>query len=489
MKGSKIKLTTIILAIILIIMVGFLGIYTQVQNRMENQVKSYTLSQNLKGARVVELKVSDEQKEIVKNSEGNEVSDASSLTDDEISQKGYTKESVPENPDEVKTKENYIKSKEITEDRLKELGEDEYYVRLNEETGSLYVELSEDTGTDDVVTNLSSTSKFTVTSELTGEELMNNDDIQEVSVLTGSPSNSPTAGTAVYLSIQFNKEGTKKLEEISTKYRDATKDTESSSDSETSEGNTTETTTVDESGEQSETAGNVILKIDDEQLMTTTFDQVIRNGLLQLVFGQASTDNDVIQGNIEKAQATATLLRNKVMPIKYTVEENKFIQSELTKENLQQLAIVVGAVIGVILLAIVIKFKLKGLLIAISNVGLIALLLLLVRYANVMISFEGLVALVVVAALNIAFTVKMLCLKEKLSAKEAIKETYKKFFIITLPVIIMSIVFIFIKWVPVASFGAVMFWGFILIAIYNLIFTTPLLILSEGKSGGVNNEK
>ena len=39
-KMKKVKILTIILAIILISAIAFLGVYSQVQNRMENKVKS-----------------------------------------------------------------------------------------------------------------------------------------------------------------------------------------------------------------------------------------------------------------------------------------------------------------------------------------------------------------------------------------------------------------------------------------------------------------
>ena len=59
--------------------------------------------------------------------------------------------------------------------------------------------------------------------------------------------------------------------------------------------------------------------------------------------------------------------------------------------------------------------------------------------------------------------------------KNAIKETYKEFFIKMMPIFITVIVFCFIKWIPISSFGTVMLWGIILIAIYNFIITSTLL--------------
>ena len=53
----KVKITTIILAIILITLVAFGGVYIKTQNRMENKVKNYELGRELSGSRVVSLKI------------------------------------------------------------------------------------------------------------------------------------------------------------------------------------------------------------------------------------------------------------------------------------------------------------------------------------------------------------------------------------------------------------------------------------------------
>ena len=98
MKGNKLKIITIILAIVLICLVSFIGVYVQVQNRMENKVKDYSLGMNLKGVRAITLKVSEETESIVKDSDGNIVKDA---TDEEIETNGYTKEDKPVNDESI----------------------------------------------------------------------------------------------------------------------------------------------------------------------------------------------------------------------------------------------------------------------------------------------------------------------------------------------------------------------------------------------------
>ena len=67
---KKIQLVIKILAVALVVAIAFVGIYVQKQNRMENVVKDYTLGMDLEGARVIELKVSDEKKEITRDKDG-----------------------------------------------------------------------------------------------------------------------------------------------------------------------------------------------------------------------------------------------------------------------------------------------------------------------------------------------------------------------------------------------------------------------------------
>ena len=54
---KKVKITTIILAIILVTLVSFGGVYIQTQNRMENKLKAYTYGRELKGERQQKHKI------------------------------------------------------------------------------------------------------------------------------------------------------------------------------------------------------------------------------------------------------------------------------------------------------------------------------------------------------------------------------------------------------------------------------------------------
>ena len=499
---KKIKILTIILLIILVTMVAFGGIYTQVQNRMENQVRDYSYAMDLAGSRVVRLIVSDGSETVVKDSEGNVVEDSENLTDDEITANGYTKEETPYNSDDVKTVDNYRKSKEIIEKRFNELGISNYITRLDEETGDIIVEITENDDTDSIVSNLATTGKFEIVDSQTQEVLMDNSDIKLANVMYGADSSSATSsGTMVYLNIEFTKEGKSKLEEISTNYTATTEDTNTTSEdtnttdenAATDETNTTNETssedaTSDDTSSDDTTEKTITMKIDGEEIMTTSFDEPIRTGRLQLSIGYSTTDADTLNGYINQASNMAVVLDTGNMPVRYEVDTNEFIESDITQNQLQIASYIMLGIVGLALIVLIIRYRTLGLLSAFSYVGLMSILLIIIRYANVVLSMEGIFGIAIVLILNYIFVNKFLNKlkdnRKELSKEEVIKankETYKEFLIRIIPVIIMVIAFSFVQWTPISSFGMVMIWGIALIAAYNVIFTNNLLKLKAKK--------
>ena len=238
---KKVKIITMIVLIILITMVSFFGVYTQVQNRMENQVRDYALDMDLDGARYVRLSVNKESTDVIKDADGNEVETDEEMTDEQLAENGYTKESVPNNSEDVLTVENYEKSKEIIAERLESQGVGEYEISLDNETGDILVQIPENESTDSFVSNMNTIGKFEIIDAETKEVLMDNNDIKLVNVMYGSASSTST-GTTVYLDIEFNKEGSKKLENISNTYVESTDTTNTTSeDTNTTTENTTNT--------------------------------------------------------------------------------------------------------------------------------------------------------------------------------------------------------------------------------------------------------
>ena len=485
---KKIKILTIILGIVLITMVAFFGVYVQKQNRMEDKVKDYSYAMDLKGGRNIRLTVDDTTNTVIKDANGNEVTDADSLTDEELTEKGYIKEETKTNPDDVLNEENYLKSKKIIEKRLNKLGVDNYIVSVDKTSGDILIEIPENDSTDNVVSNIATTGKFEIIDSTTKEVLMDNNDIKSSKVMYGAASATAT-GTSVYLDIEFNKEGTNKLKDISTTYVETNT---------TSDTNTTNNTTTDEttsSQEKTEETKQITMKIDDEEIMTTSFDETIETGRLSLSVGTASTDAETLQGYINQASSMAIVLDNGNMPIKYTVSENKYVLSDITQNELDIIFYVMLAIAVLALIVLIIRYKTRGLLNAFSYIGLAALFLLLLRYTNVVISIESIFGVAVVLILNYIFVNKLLSKMkseekvDKVAISIAIKETYKEFFIKIIPIIIAVITFCFIRWEPISSFGMVMFWGILLISLYNISITNLLVRIKESKGGKNKNGK
>lgn len=481
---KKIKLLTIILAIVLVTMVAFFGVYVPVQNRMENQVKDYDYAMDLEGGRNIRLAVDNTVDTVIKDAEGNEVTDADELSDEELAAQGYTKEENAANSEDVLNEENYKKSKEIIEKRLNALGVDNYVTKLDEASGDILVEIPENDITDSIISNIGTTGKFEIVDSDTEEVLMDNSDIKRARVMYGSNSTSASSGTSVYLDIEFNKEGTNKLKDISSTYVES-----SNTANETNTTNATDNTTTDESSSTETTTKEVTMKIDDEEIMTTSFDETIETGRLQLSIGSATTDTSTLQDYISQATSIAVVLDNGNIPVKYTVEENQYILSDITQDELNIVLYVMVGLVAIALIVLIVRYRTEGLVNAFAYVGLVALFVLLLRYANVIISIESIFGIVVVLVLNYIFENKLL---SKIKKEEnvdktvvniAFKETYKEFFIKIIPICIAVITFCFIQWEPISSFGMVMFWGILLIALYNFAITYPLVRVKESKGG------
>ena len=454
MKTVKILTTTLL--VILISMISFVGIYQKNKNKMENKVKDYSYSMSLNGARTIKLKVNTES------------------TDD-----------VPNNSEEVLTAENYKKSKEVIEKRLNKMNVEEYTTSVNETTGEITIQIPEQNSqTDTIIGNLNTVGKFEILDSETKEVLLNNDDIKSSEVLY----NTTNSGTSVYLQIEFNKDGKSKLKEISETYVSVNNTTNNTTENNVAENTTSETeneatnTTTEGSSDTATTEKKITMKIDDQEIMSTSFDEPITTGKIQLSVGSATTDRTTLQNYVDQAQSVATTLDTGKLPVKYDLEKNQYILPKLTTQDLikVEIAIAIIAVVGIIIL--IVKHKLNGLLAGIAYVGLSAVYMLVVRYTNVTISIESIAGIIIVLILNYIFTTMFLNKIEELNKekaenvmKKATGATYKKFYLRIIPICIMAIAFSFIKWVTISSFGMITFWGIVIIAIYNAIITRYLL--------------
>lgn len=445
------KRSLIILIIVLISIISFIGIYVQDKNTVSNIVKEYQLGMDLEGSRKVQLVVDTTEQTINYDKDGNKIENAETGT--EIA----STEKILVNSSEVLTVDNYKLTKKILQNRLNVMGVADYQIRLNESNGDIILNIPEDQNTDTIVAQLQYQGKFEIIDKDSKEILMTNDDLKSVKAGYGTTS---YGTTAIFVNIEFNKEGTEKFKNISNTY--------------------TEIATTDETtGEEKTSAKEISINVDGETLLSTHFDEEVTNGILQLSVG-ASTSEEELQESLITANNLAALLDSKMMPIVYQVAQNKYVASEITADNIElfvSLSIVV-ATVGMVYL--IIKYKEKGIFASISLIGFVAVLLLVLRYTNVMITIDGIVAIVLSTFLNYLLLIKILSyMNKKENANEAFNTAVVRFLFNIIPVAIIAIVFTFNSWLPVFSFGMVMFWGILVNLAYNYVITRTILIDSK----------
>ncbi len=457
MQSKKLRNVLISFIVLLICLVSFIGIYVQDKNEMVNVIPDYILGVNLKGGRVLELKVSDEKNTVVKDKDGNVVKDTKNaeeneMTDDELKEKEYTKTDEPVNADDKLTNENYEKSKQIIEKRLKFLEVTDYMVNKKQD-GNMLIQLEENNKTDSNIQVIYNTGKFEIKDDEDETVLITNNDIKSSKVVY---SNGTVNGTAVGIQIEFTKDGAKKLEEMTKKYVKTT-----------AEDGTT-------------TTKKVRLEVDDQELTTMSFDETNTNGILQLSVGSATTDSTKLNKYVTQAKNLSAVLAFGNLPLTYEPENNEYIASDITLEKVERATYVLVAIVMLALIVLMVKCKEKGILGAISLLGLIASILLLIRYTNVIITIEGIIAVIAMAIINYVyiFNVAQKEYKDKETFKKYNKKEFSRLINILIVIGIIGVTFSFASWEPIISLGMVLFWGIIVTIIYNLIFTRTLLINS-----------
>ena len=419
------KRTLIILIIILLSIISFIGIYVQNKNTVSNAVKEYQLGMDLEGSRKVQLSVDTSEETINYDKDGNKIENTETGTEVASTEK------IPVNDTSVLTAENYKLTKKILQDRLKVMGVTNYQIRVNESNGDITINIPEDENTDIIVAQLQYQGKFEIVDKDTNE-----------------------------VNIEFNKEGTQKFKDITNTYKEIA-------------------TTDAETGEETKTKKQISINVDGQTLLSTYFDREVSNGVLQLSVG-SSTSTEDLQDSLLTANNLAALLDNKMLPIVYQVAQNQYVASEVTTDNIGLLVClsIIVATIGMIYL--IIRYKEKGIFTSISLIGYIAVLLLVLRYTNVVITIDGIVAIILSTLLNYLLLIKLLSyIEKKENAKEAFNSAIIRFLLNIIPVAIIAIVFTFNSWLPVFSFGMVMFWGILVNIAYNFIITRTLLIDSK----------
>lgn len=415
---KKVNVVLIILVILLISIISFIGIFYQNKNKMANYIPDYTLGTDLSGYRKVVLTVDD---------------------------------SSEENTDELKNYDNYVKSANIIDKRLHSMNVSDYTVRCDESTGQIEITLPENMQTDYILADITQKGKFEIKDENTDEVLMNNDDIKNVKIQ--SVQSTYSKAKTVYMDIHFDGQGSKKFKDITKNYQNVI-------------------------ANETATSNEVSLNIDGTSMMTTTFSEVVDNGILSLSLGSA-TSNDELKTLMYQAESLAAILENGEMPLQYEVTGNLYVSASVEQSQINIL-IYIGVAIAIIMFVVaIVKYKGKGLAISLASIGFVAFYLLVLRYANVIMTLEGILAIGLVFIINYVFCIMFLNGLKK-NVEKSFTKTLQKFSTAMIPMLIFSVVCCFANWMPIFSFGMVLFWGLVISVIYNFVIT-QLLIKNLGK--------
>lgn len=449
-----VKIMTVVFTIVLIAMVGLVGVYKQNKNQMINGVKDYSLSMFFNGGRVIKLSIHDAEGTIVVNE------------DEEYDE--HEEENTEEEKKEY-TADDYKKSMNILEKRLKKIGVEEYTIRLNEENGDIEIKIPENKQTDAVVSYLSQNGKFEIIDSETEDILMTNDDIKT--------SKMKNENGIILLEIAFNDDAKEKFKEITETYTPIkNEDTEIENETEES---TSETT---------KTEKKITMKVDDSEIMSTSFEKPITNGKFELSVGSSAAIEAEYEEYKLQAKGMAAVLGGGKLSATYELEKNQYILPYISKDIIKYTVVAISAIVILGIVILIVKFKLNGLLVGIAFIGLLGLYALILRNTNVIISIESIASAMMILVFNYIFTWTFLNFvknnkenKKENPITKAINETYKKYLMMIIILYIIIIAFCFVKWIPINSFGMTAFWGLVVITIYNYIITKNLLSIKENR--------
>ena len=223
-KEVSLKKVLAILVIILVCLVSIGGIYSKDKNIMKNILPEYVLGMDLDTDTLIKLEVVKDED----NSSGETEDSKASESENE----GQAKE-------DIYTLDNYKKTKKIIENRLKTAGVEQYAVRLDENTGSIVLEIPKSTDTD-ILQNLFTVGKTEIKlvknivsensdteSENDVSEVQNNDNTETVEEIIGDSNSIKkiTAaidnsyegygiGSVVKIDVEFNKDIINKFKEL-----------------------------------------------------------------------------------------------------------------------------------------------------------------------------------------------------------------------------------------------------------------------------------
>ncbi len=432
-KNYTLKVTLAMLIVVLVSLVSFVGVY-----KGKSLLKEYSLGKDFKERKVVSFSV-------VENTEENtEENTASEATQENQSEGESTEESSDDKNSEQnsgETQENkseqYKTAKNVIQKRLTAMKAEDFEIRLDEETGSLVMEVPTDMDTS-YLSEVIAEGKAKVINQSTNETIIESNGFKSASARIDSTKYSVPI---VELTIKFTNDAKNAFKNVNTNYTD-------------SEGNESEATfafTVDGETLYSDKAQN--------------FKNSAKNGSLDLMLGQGD-EGEKLEEDYKSALVLVSIINNGEISTKYQLDSVKTVDSSINIKSIIMISCIIGALM---LLYAIFKFKTKGILPVLSLAGLLATILLVLRYTNVKITLLTILGLAVVIIANYILILKTL------GNNKSFKQNFIEMLNVLIPCFILAIVFCCSPYLQVASMGMTIFWGAIVMFIYNVIITRVLI--------------
>ena len=486
-KEGSLKITLSILVIVLVTLVSMWGVYVKSGNTMKNKLPDYEYGMELKNTNIINLEVVKEEtsEETIKEDVEDEVSVEENA---EESEETNSEENNQASTEDIYTAKNYNKSKNIIEKRLKIVDVDQYTIRLDEKTGNMALELPTELSSS-ISQSIFTTGKFEIKITDNDEVIADNNSIKNVETgINSDYANISGYGSIVKLDFVFTKDAVNKFTEIQNTYELATTNGETSSVTSEDEeylSDTEDEDVIDETTEETEIVDTdeiidreVTLYLDGSSLYTTTMEDFLKyavTGTLPLSMGGYTNDTETLESALQEANLTKSLVLTENLPIEYTSSTTTNIHSNINKKSIVIVFVVIFAVMCIYL---IMKNKLAGLYGALSILGFISTLLLIVRFSNVALTFSSIFALAVAMIAQFIYILKLL--KYKTINTKTFNEKTAEFIKMLIPVFLMSIVLSLAKIIDLIGIGNVVFWGFVVFGIFNNIITRA--ILTNGKN-------
>ena len=484
LKNALAKLIVVLL-IVLVSLISFLGIHKRNLNTWKSILPDYQFSKELSEIRTFEFSVDTSTKDkssdenTAENTTGNTTENATNTvaegttenTDNtanttDTNSTNTTAEQVSVNDPAVLTKENYLKTKKIVENRLKDFGIADAEVTVNENNGKLAVSVPYEGTTDYSAALASQKGKIEIIDSETKEVLMDRSMIKKASAYYQQANNNDSAtatkdDTVSYnlgVKLTFTSEGQKKLNELSKTYIE----------------------TTDENGKTSQKTITVQIDGEDKYITYFTPDGEYTELAIPLYRSVSADDMDTFNSDYKDCFVTQTILNNDEFPITYKLTSGSFIESDLGENFVKGLSIAGIVLLAIVIVLTIVKNKKDGFCASIIEIGYIAILLLIIRAASVSLTLSGILTIAIMAI------VKYFLLLAFMKTEKAIDklEKFGNFILTIIPFIITIVVFALGKEVNTQSIGSVGIWG-IFGFIYTLVAAIFLIDGKKAKKNGV----